>query len=361
MNDPYRLRYTNQIVGVFLLILLLFMLVLLIFFVRINDILVEKDLYFVEATQNEVEGLRKGSEVLILGQRAGEVADISYIDDSSSDIRVSLMLHPDFRKEIFESSIIAMERRFGVGAPILVIRRSDRKGVDSSMLHPKQEIKRFEAEEDRLDQLAREVESVSRSITSVEKNLNPTLDKLSVSAEQLRITLKDDTSPAMQSVKKTSDELRPETKDTLARIQSATDNLDKRITAVTIKLDTLIESDMKDTLAKITDASNSVNSAAGKVGDTSDNVDTGVADTLADMRDAAEKIEKFADEAREVVRLVKREANDLPGTSNKIKGTADDTRQLVGEIRSHWLLRRYTDQSPTTKQTSPAGVRGGGG
>ena len=77
---------------------------------------------------------------------------------------------------------------------------------------------------------------------------------VSVSAEQLRITLKDDTSPAMQSVKKTSDELRPETKDTLARIQSATDNLDKRITAVTIKLDTLIESDMKDTLAKITDA-----------------------------------------------------------------------------------------------------------
>ncbi|MEZ6092361.1 MAG: tetratricopeptide repeat protein [Pirellulaceae bacterium] len=49
----------------------------------------------------------------------------------------------------------------------------------------------------------------------------------------------------------------------------------------------------------------------------------------------------------------------MPGTVEQFNATVDDAQDLVGEIRSHPLLRRYSNRPSTTRQTSPSGIRAG--
>lgn len=73
MSDPYRLRYTNQAVGVFLLVILLLLIGLSVLVLRAGDYFVEQDHYWIEVPQEDIRDLYKGTEVMILGERAGEI------------------------------------------------------------------------------------------------------------------------------------------------------------------------------------------------------------------------------------------------------------------------------------------------
>ncbi|QDV71200.1 hypothetical protein Poly24_49340 [Rosistilla carotiformis] len=366
MNDPYRLRYTNQLVGTFLLVVLLFSLVVSFLVFRTKDYFAEKDLFWIDVPQHAVDGLQKGSEVVILGERAGDVESIRYID-GTSNIRVILAIRREYSKQVFESSTVALERRYGVGAPQLVIRRGMPADGVLKLLPPSSRIVNFEAEEDRLDQLAREVQSVSASINKIQVKMDPTLDKIGKSAETLDTGIQEDASPAFRtmgeasaSFQQTNEQLRPEASQTMLEIRQATKNLDQRITQLTEKIELLVEADMRDTLQGVRDTSNDVSDAAGSVKTTATDVNTDVAKTLVEIREAADKMTRLADEARDVVRVVRKESEELPGTVEQFNSTVGNAQDMVGEIRSHWLLRRYTDQSTSTRQLSPSGIRAGG-
>lgn len=366
MNDPYRLRYTNQLVGTFLLVLLLFSLVVSFLVFRTKDYFAEKDLFWVDVPQQAVEGLQKGSEVMILGERAGDVESIRYID-GTSNVRVTLAIRREYSKQVFESSTVALERRFGVGAPLLVIRRGMPADGVLKELAPNSRFARFEAEEDRLDQLAREVQSVSESINKIQVKMDPTMDKIGESADTFKAGMNDDASPAFRSMgsasksfQETNEQLRPEASETMLRIREATNNIDQKITQMTEKIELLVEADMRDTLKDVRGTSSDVSRAADSVETTAGDVNADVAKTLVEIRDAADKMQRLADEARDVVRVVRQESEELPGTVEQFNATVDNAQDMVGEIRSHWLLRRYTDQSRTTRQLSPSGIRAGG-
>ncbi len=101
MNEPYRLRYTNQIVGAFLVIVLLFVIVLLAVLLRAGNFLADQQNYWIEASQNDIGDLRKGAEVVILGERAGTVTDIQYVAQGDR-VRVDLGIDPSStRRNLF--------------------------------------------------------------------------------------------------------------------------------------------------------------------------------------------------------------------------------------------------------------------
>ena len=81
MNEVYRLRYTNQIVGSFLLVFLVFLIVLSFTVLRLGNRFGAKDLYWIEASEADVHELHPGTEVLILGKPVGEVLDLNYLAD----------------------------------------------------------------------------------------------------------------------------------------------------------------------------------------------------------------------------------------------------------------------------------------
>lgn len=362
MNEPYRLRYTNQIVGAFLLILLLFILTLLL--ILSGGYFRESDRYWLEVTQEDVSNLQKDTEVMILGERVGEVESIRYVDGSDA-IRIDLRMDPKKDVEIFKNAIVKIERKFGFGTPVLTIRRGP--GSEAGARVPSgSQLTNFQGENDRIDSTAREVETISKSIQLMQQKADPTMDSIGSASDRLERSVDDSLSPAMKSTqdaadafKKTNEELLPKALLTLDKLQTTTRNLDIRVTALTEKIGNLVDDDVRQTLDKVRDSTDDVSEAADSVNQTSEKASTEISETLAQLQKAAIQFEKLANEAREVVKVVRGEAKDLPGTVGDINDTIDDTQNLVGEIRDHWLLRRYSRQPTNSPQVSPSTVRGG--
>lgn len=354
MNESYRLRYTNQIVGVFLLVFLLFFIALSLLVFRVSDRFGRKDRFWLRVSESEIRDLYRGAEVIMLGERAGEVRSLDYDADLRS-ILVDLRIDRSKSNQIFEDSVVRIERRFGVGAPVLVIRRGGPDFGPPVMLAPESEIKNFLGETDRLDQLAREVQSIAESILAIQLSAEPSLQSVDQAAVRFRGTLDNSADPAFDASREASDSL----VQTSERVRSATENLEVRIESLTEKMERLVEQDMRATLSEVRVSSNDVSQAAQSVNQTSGHVDEDVARTLEQMRVAIEQVRILAEETRDVIRVVRREVNDLPGTTARVNDTVSDTQELVGEIRSHWLLRRYTNQGTPTSQVPPSSLRGG--
>lgn len=362
MNEPYRLRYTNQIVGAFLLVLLLFVLTLLL--ILSGGYFRESDRFWLEVTQEDVSNLQKDAEVMILGERVGEVENIRYVDGSDA-IRIDLRMDPKKDVQIFADAIVKIERKFGFGTPVLTIRRGPATDTGRPLTSGSQ-LTNFQGENDRIDSTAREVEAISKSIQLIQQRADPTLASIGSASDRLERSVDTSLDPAMQSAREaadafklTNDELRPEARTALIKLQITTRNLDERVNRLTTKIETLIEDDVRKTLDKVRESTVDVSNAAESVNETSDKASVDITETLAQLQKAAIQFEKLASEAREVVKIVRGEAKDLPGTVGDINDTVNDTQNLVGEIRDHWLLRRYSRQPTNSPQVSPSAIRGG--
>ncbi|MGI9473124.1 MAG: MlaD family protein [Rubripirellula sp.] len=358
MNEPYRLRYTSQIVGIFLMLLLLFVIVLSLFLLRAGDYIVAKNRYWVEVSQDDVADLHKGAGVMMLGELAGEVERIQYVEGTNR-IRVDLRIDANRSDEIFEDSELLLERRYGVGAPVLVLRRGELTTDQPVLLKSDSQIRNFRGETDRVDRMASEVESVSDSIQQIQQKLDAVADRFERTLDGSADPAFDKTSRASDSFFQTNETLRPDVLETSQAIRAATRSLETRIGNLTDKVDLLVEKDMRDTLGEVRESSDDLSIAAKSVNQTSTDVNQDVGKTLADMRVAIEQVRALAEEARDVVKIVRREANELPGTTERFNDTVDDTQDLVGEVRSHWLLRRYSNKPGPTQPVSPSAIRGG--
>ena len=365
MNEPYRLRYTNQIVGGFLVLVLLLVVVLFVVLLRAGDFLVEPEKYYIEMDQDEVGDLYQGVEVLILGQRAGTVEAVRYIGQSDR-VRVEFGIDPDQSEQIFTDSYVQIERKFGVGNPVLVIRRGSSDEQPPALLPPGSELEIKKSESDRVDQMARELESASEAIRLIQQRLSPTLEDISDSSDRFSASLENSVNPAFlrvgqasQSLYDTSEAIRPETLETLQAVRSSTEQLETHVESLTKKVESLVENDMRDTLADVRKSNDDIRTAAKSVDQTSQDVNEDISKTLATLREAAQQVQQLAIDTQDLVRVVRQEANDLPGTTKRVNDTVQDAQEMVGEIRSHWLLRRYSRQGEPTRQVSPSSVRGG--
>ncbi len=365
MNEPYQLRYTNQIVGVFMLLVLLFVILLLIVLLRAGDFLADKNSYWMEVPQDEVSDLHIGAEVMILGERAGTVTEIRYVEQTDR-VRVELSINPDMSDQIFEDSFIQLQRKFGVGTPMLVIRRAGSATKPLVPLQSGNRLGNFQGESDRVDQMSRELKSVTESIRLIQQQLSPTLTEISDSAERFSGSLENSVNPALSSMDQaskslysSSEAIRPETLETLRAVRSATENLESRVASLTHKIETLVEDDMRGTLTEVRESSDDISALAKSVDQSTHDLNKDVTSTLATFRDAADQIQQLARETRDLVRIVRKEAAQLPGTTKRVNDTVSDTQEMVGEIRSHWLLRRYSGQGIPSEQVSPSSVRPG--
>ena len=340
--------------------------------------------YKLEVAQEEVADLPQGAEVMILGERAGKVESIDYVDNNSDRVIITLSIDSEHQDEIFADSVVVPQRKFGVGAQTLVIRRPANGEVEKQRLEPGSTLKTFIGESDRIDQIAREVHSVSDSIAKIQQRFDPAMKNMTNTSANFNRSLLESINPAARSVtntseairpkstdalksvqdasdsfKVTNDTVRPETLETLQRIQAATILFEQRVDSLTKQLAALVENDVRDTLSGVRDASDKTSSAATTLDTSTKEVNESIQQTLTELQSATEEIRLLAEESREVVRIVRDEAEELPGTVTNINNTVGDTQDMVGEIRSHWLLRRYSKRAVPTEQVSPSGVRGG--
>ncbi|KAA1261283.1 hypothetical protein LF1_38300 [Rubripirellula obstinata] len=365
MNEPYRLRYANQLVGAFLLVVLLIAIVLTILLLRAGNYFVQQDRFWIEIHQSELDGLRRGIEVTMLGQSVGEIESVQYID-SSDRVRVNLAIDSEYSSQIFETSVLVPDRKFGIGTPVLVIQRGENINGPPKPLPPGSRIDAYQNQTDRIDQMSRDVTSVSESVFQVQQKLDPAVASVDQAANDFSKTIASSMNPAFNRIERASKEfeetnqtLRPDAMETLEAVRTATTDLQKRIAALTDKVQLLVEQDVKKTLSEVQRSTDQVSKAAMQVGQSADEANQEIADALSTIKKAADSVQKLAEETRQVVRIVRREADDLPGTTARVNDTVNETQDLVDEVRGHWLLRRTSKRGTPTAPLSPSGVRAG--
>lgn len=363
-NEPYRLRYANQIVGVFLLMLLALVMVVAVAVTRDSGILVKPVKYTVASmTEKEASDLRTGTDVVILGKRIGEVSSLEYAD-AGDQVTIGLGIDPKYANLITTDSVFSLERRFGVGAVYVRIKRqasADRS--EPRPLDPSIPIRLASGEVDRVEQIATDVSKASNSIGGIETKLTPTLESVQAASDQFRSSVKDSFAPAAEeskvafnSIANTSEELR-----------ARTTELSQQLAELTLLISALAKQDVPSTLNALRESSSAAATASRSLAKTAENLDTktdktnaDVAQTLKSMREALVQIQKLTTESRELVNSLRGTADELPDTVDGVNRTVDDTQDMVNEIRSHWLLRNVRMDSSGVRQVPPSSIRTGG-
>ena len=354
MNEVYRLRYTNQIVGVFLLLFLALIIVLSFTVFRLGNRFGAKDRFWIEASEEEVHELHPGTEVLILGKPVGEVLDLSYLEDGSG-VRVDIQLTKQNTAMVFEDSVVRLERKFGVGTPVLVIRRDSRERLSAKPLAANQRILSFLPNLDRVDQLSDQVKQIRESFQEIQEVAEPTLESMRVTGERLQGSLDRAVDPAFRKSQEASDSFLQ----TNEQIRETTINLEGRVADLVGRTERMLDQDVRMTLSAIQRSNEVIEQAASQVGETSKTLDAEMIQTLSMVRETSEAIRQLAAQTEVLIEVLNEEAEDLPGTTVRVNNTMSEAQQLVQEIRSHWLLRRYRQENGTTKQLDPSSIRGG--
>ncbi len=359
MNEPYRLRYTNQIVGFFLLIVLLITTAVSV--ILFSRLFVSRDHFFVTATEQEAKDLRTGTEVVVLGRTIGEVTDLRYAEDSD-DVVVQLGIDSNFSDQITANSVVTLDRRFGVGTPVLTIRRrrSPNAPDATTTLKPGDSLGDFTDIVEPIEEMVSKVETTSDSIDEAAKAIKDSIQQSMTPALAKG-------SDAFESWESTSEALRPEALLTLAQIKESTTKIETDLTDLTRRLNELIAGEIRQSVVKISSSADAATMAAAGVEKTAQAIEdqsaqTGenVRKTLQALKDTAEQIRLLTIETREVVRIVRGEVNELPGTTRRVNDTIGDTQELVGDIQDHWLLRRNRSGRSPTEQLPPTSIRSGG-
>jgi ABC-type transporter Mla subunit MlaD len=358
MNEPVRLRYANQIVGLFLLlVLVLCCLVAVRLFTRIAG---KKDRFYIDVSEDVASQLRTGTEVIILGETVGEVAQLSYVDGGDL-VRVALAVDSRRSDLITTESEVELERKYGVGPPVVRIGRS-RAGVDDEPprpILPGGKILRFRQDEDQVQNMADTVETAGGSVDTAAQEITKSLRETvqpAFSASQ----------KSFDSVRETSETLRPQAVETLAQLRETTVKLESELTQLTQRVDQLVDGDIRNTIDQINASAVAAAEAAESVRELSRGLDQksavtaeDVARTLQTLRETALQIQQLTSETRDVVRIVRSEAEELPGTTARVNDTVNEASDLVDTINDHWLLRRYQRSQQPSRQLPPSSIRGG--
>ena len=262
---------------------------------------------------------------------------------------------------ITTDSEVDLDRKYGVGVPVIRVRRSpiDEAETPARKIEPGEVIPRFREDQDTVENMAGKIETASDSVDSVARDVSQSLNETinpAFSASQ----------ETLESVQATSDAIRPEAVDTLQQIRASTINLENEMTTLAQRVDRLVENQVRSTVDQINeaavaaaDAAESMQKLAEGLDAKSETTNDDIRKTLDVMRETALLIQQLTQETREVVRIVRSEADDLPGTTARVNDTVSETQELVGDIRDHWLLRRYRSERESSQQVSPSSLRGG--
>ncbi|HVC96116.1 MAG TPA: MlaD family protein [Pirellulales bacterium] len=161
MPEPFRLRFVNQIVGVFVLAILAVVFAFLLLLVRAKGRTSDHVEFEIRTKQDDLGGLRIGTEVQILGKTSGRIDRIDYVGEGNQVV-VGLAIKERFARQILTNSTVRV--RHGHGAPFLEVLRGDQSDtalVDVATGEPI-EIHHFQSDQDRIDELAGEIRELRK-------------------------------------------------------------------------------------------------------------------------------------------------------------------------------------------------------
>lgn len=344
MTESFRLRHVHWIVGFFLLVIFVIAVGTALAIILATDTLTPRIPYQVNLDQSQLGGLRKGADVFLLGEKVGKVYDIKFSKDSNgrSQVTITLMIIADFREQIVEDSEVVIIQPLAVANPFIEIRRGS---SDVPLLAANEPGPGTLTLEDSALGVADMSQNVTQSMAQIVDNFDRARSAIVWGMNAFRSlsqTSERGLEPALDDLRKAINELRDSTrrtettlKNTLEDIAETSRTMNDRTKSSSSNLDTNIE-EMEQTIA---DANHNLKLAIEKVN-----------------RDLSISLAKFND----VMDDLKKVTQDLPETKDEVDDAVSDADDVIDGLKRHPLLKNHIPQNQGTRQTAPAGVRGGG-
>lgn len=365
MSEPLRLRYVNQIVGAFLLGIGLLVLLLALLLIRAQGLFAAHELRFIRLTQSQLDGLREGTEVFLLGRRVGEVDGLAYADEFSEEgeplIELRLKLMQSQIQMLQEGELdrasVSVQRKFGVGEPYLEIQRPGRADLAAETPDQaggegaKRFLQGFQAEEDPTDQVLRQLRSIEQSFSDTRDALVAASSDFAETSRTASTAIEEDVSPAVQSLKSASETLESDGAETLLKVRESAANFDLRINETSSAVQRFADGSAQEAASAVTSAAESTQRQVDQIGPQA-------TAAMESLQSAARSLQTLSEESRQVVDVLRREAQDLPGTVSQVRGAVDGANEVIDSASQTWLLRRYINRYGPTKTVSPSAVRG---
>ena len=236
MNEPIRLRYVNQLVGAFILLIVALLLVGTVIVVRQQEIFVPEYEIFAFVAETELKGLGKGTEVLVLGRQAGEIDDIRYFDGErdGKNVRVSMKIKETFRDKIFTDSVAHLKRRLaGAGEAYLEITRGPRHQTvlptrgDLKVVSEPEPASELARVTGMIDDIRGYFEDVRNSMVDAFDRFGTAADTFNASNEQLQgvLTELEDFAPRLTPLAEKSETFLESSQEVVDALRAETENL----------------------------------------------------------------------------------------------------------------------------------------
>lgn len=212
MNKPVKLRYVNQLVGSLLLAVAVMLFLVVMLVLRQQGWFVTTFRLYTHLSEHQLDGLHRGTEVMLLGHQVGQVERISYAGSTEAgkhdEIQIVLQLRSQPEWPIYSGSVAYVQRHLaGAGEAYLEIRRAapnDKLLKDGDTI----EIATEAAPSDKLDLVVSSMQEIRGDFGKVRDSMVPAFEKMQDSLSRL-----DETNRRMQGVvddmQKTSPKLSP--------------------------------------------------------------------------------------------------------------------------------------------------------
>jgi phospholipid/cholesterol/gamma-HCH transport system substrate-binding protein len=311
MAKPFKFRHVNEIAGSFVLLVLVAVIAGVI-------IAGHAQRWFESVHQVNLQfppegsfGLKKGSEVQILGVVVGAVDEIDVQDDGSMSGEISI--RGDFIRFVRTDSRAIARKKFAVAGDAYV---EITKGVGDPL--PDDSVLLCEKDTEITETIEQMVQQVRETTVPAIEQVRLALEEYTKLAADLR-----DPQGNLQQL--------------LARLNTIAEGLEKgEGPAGRILRDEKLAKELDEITAKISESIAEVQRI------------------LADVKQATAQLPAIAEAAGG-------EAQDVPGLILQTQETLRETEKLVKGVQKHWLLRKYVDQSEPSARVPLSAVGPAGG
>ncbi|MBX3413939.1 MAG: MCE family protein [Pirellulales bacterium] len=324
MNKPYKLRYVNQLVGTFLLLVVLLVLLGVFFVARTQSWFMGRHDLVAYLPESQLDGLQRGTPIIVLGRSIGEISSISYAPDGEN-LQVTLSINQAWRNQIFVDSQIRIRRRLaGAGEAYLEITRGPNHDIVATPSTP----------------------------LAIISEPGPTDDMAKIT--QMFVDARDSIRMAQESISSGFTKL----EDTSAKLDDSNAQLQD------------ILRDVKEFSPRLSPLADQYESMARDIRVTNEEVrqsNVQLQSALTDVQQVTPKLEPLANQAQQllstsqdVMSALRAETESLPGTVDKFRADLDGAQEVIDGMKQNWLIRRYLEKPHPSSMIPPARVSPGG-
>ncbi|MBU0678159.1 MAG: MCE family protein [Verrucomicrobia bacterium] len=313
MTQPLKFRYVNEIVGGFILLVLIVLLAGIYLAGKAQGWFEPTLILRTQFHEDGAFGLKEGAEVHVLGTLVGTVSRIE--PGESGQMEGKLRIRGDFARYIRSDSVAIAKKKFAVaGDSYIEITRG--KGAELPSDDPFIECRKDTEITERVEEV---VEQVRAEILPALEQLRKALEEYTGLAQDLR-----DKDGSLQQL--------------FARLDRIAEGLEKgEGTAGRLLRDPDVAEGVAQSVQKLNAS-------------------------LADVQMSVKDLREVTAQLPKMTRTISGEIDQLPDVVLEARRTMDEANRLLAGLQRHWLIRKYVDEaSEASENVSASDVIGLGG